>query len=248
MIDHWTTSRDHQEADGLAKKIVQTVKRSLHKYGLQKGHLGDWDIKFLWLAMGYRFSKQTSLLLSHHTFYFFGREPELSMFIRRDVVIVINNLDTPDMWVQACEQLAILFKRVTPMALENLTISQHQDTLRYATIRGGGYCPRVRCYESGDYVYLQQTTPMTLDVIASRIILRVQAILQSRMLLLEGRDGQVWKDHVHNCAPCHLPHIDRSNPGDSTYKVEMHVMWTCNRSCHYVGVRQMLQEGGIWDV
>jgi hypothetical protein len=28
------------------------------------------------------------------------------------------------------------------------------------------------------------------------------------VLLLEGRDGMVWKDHVRNCAPCHLPNID----------------------------------------
>ena len=94
------------------------------------------------------------------------------------------------------------------MALENLTIAQHRDTLRYATIWGGGYCHRLRRYEPREYVYLQQTAPTTLDVTAGRIILRVQVVLQSGVLLLEGRDGQVWKDHVRNCAPCHLPHID----------------------------------------
>ncbi len=26
--------------------------------------------------------------------------------------------------------------------------------------------------------------------------------------MLEGRDGVVWKDHVHNCAPCHLPNVN----------------------------------------
>ncbi len=57
LIDHRTTSRDHPEADGLAKRVVQTVKRALRKYGLQKGHLGDWDIQSPWLAMGYRFSR-----------------------------------------------------------------------------------------------------------------------------------------------------------------------------------------------
>ncbi len=36
LIDHRTTSRDHPEADGLAKRVVQTVKRALRKYGLQK--------------------------------------------------------------------------------------------------------------------------------------------------------------------------------------------------------------------
>lgn len=51
LIDHWITSRDHPEADGLAERIVQTVKRALRKYDMQKGHLGDWDIQLSWLAM-----------------------------------------------------------------------------------------------------------------------------------------------------------------------------------------------------
>jgi hypothetical protein len=57
-------------------------------------------------------------------------------------------------------------------------------------------------------VYLQQVAPTTLDVVAGRTILRVREVLPSGVLLLEGRDGMVWKDHVRNCAPCHLPNID----------------------------------------
>ncbi len=34
LIDHRTTSRDHLEANGLAERVVQTVKRALRKYGL----------------------------------------------------------------------------------------------------------------------------------------------------------------------------------------------------------------------
>jgi hypothetical protein len=26
--------------------------------------------------------------------------------------------------------------------------------------------------------------------------------------MLEGCNGVVWKDHVHNCVPCHLPNVD----------------------------------------
>jgi hypothetical protein len=44
LIDHWTMSQDLPKADGLAERVVQMVKRALRKYGLQKGHLGDWDI------------------------------------------------------------------------------------------------------------------------------------------------------------------------------------------------------------
>jgi transposase-like protein len=44
LIDHYITSRDHPQADGLAERLVQTVKRALRKYGLQIGHVSDWDL------------------------------------------------------------------------------------------------------------------------------------------------------------------------------------------------------------
>jgi hypothetical protein len=41
----------------------------------------------------------------------------------------------------------------------------------------------------------------------------VQKVLPSRMLLLEGWNGQRWMDHVHNCAQFHLPNVDgKINP------------------------------------
>jgi hypothetical protein len=33
-------------------------------------------------------------------------------------------------------------------------------------------------------------------------------VLPLGVLLLKGRDGQTWKDHVHNCVLCHLPNVD----------------------------------------
>lgn len=133
LIDHRTTSRDHPEADGLAERVVQTVKRGLRKYGLQKGHLGDWDLQLPWLAMGYRFSRQASLASFSPYFLLYGREPDLPAAIRRDTSEVLT-LDDPDIWVQACSQRAETFRHVMPMAFENLAIAQHRDTLRYATI------------------------------------------------------------------------------------------------------------------
>jgi hypothetical protein len=41
------------------------------------------------------------------------------------------------------------------MATENLAITQHQDTLRYAIIHGGGYQPWVQRFEPKDYLYLE---------------------------------------------------------------------------------------------
>lgn len=157
--------------------------------------------------MGYKFSKQASLASFSPYFLLFGREPDLPTSIRREAATVLN-LDDPDVWARACEQRAELFKKVMPMAFENLAIAQHRDTLRYAIIRAGGYRPGVRRFNPGDYVSLQQTASTTLDVTAGRTILRVREVLPSGVLILEGRDGMIWKDHVRNCASCHLPNVD----------------------------------------
>ena len=207
FIDHRTTSRDHPEADGLAERMVQIVKRGLRKYGVHKGHHQDWDTQLPWLAMGYCFSKQASLATFSPYFLLYGREPVIPGTIRREVQTVVN-LDDPTTWIQVCEARAKLFRQAMPMAFDNLAIAQHRDTLRYATIRGRGYRPQLRRFAKGDYVYLQQTAPTTLDITAGRIILRVRRVLGSGVLELEGRDGRTWKDHARNCAPCHLPHID----------------------------------------
>jgi hypothetical protein len=77
MIDHHTTLRDHPEADGLAERMVQIVKRGLWKYSLKKGHHGDWNLQLPWIAMGYRFSKHASLASFFPYYLLFGRHPVL---------------------------------------------------------------------------------------------------------------------------------------------------------------------------
>ncbi len=64
------------------------------------------------------------------------------------------NLDSLATWAKVIAEKATLFKRVMHMAMENLSIAQHQDTLRYAHTRGGSYKPKVRQFDVGDFVYL----------------------------------------------------------------------------------------------
>ena len=61
LIDHRTTSRDLSEADGLAERVVQTVKRGLRKYRLLHGNHGDWDLMLPWIAIASRFCRKASL-------------------------------------------------------------------------------------------------------------------------------------------------------------------------------------------
>ena len=99
LIDHRTTSRDHPEADGLAERVVQTVKRGLRKYGLLQGGHRDWDLMIPWIAMGYRFSRQASLAAFSPYQLLYGREPILPSSVREKLAPVVD-LDDPDMWAQ----------------------------------------------------------------------------------------------------------------------------------------------------
>jgi len=71
-----------------------------------------------------------------------------------------------------------------PMAMENLSIAQKQDTLWYAHTRGGSYKPKVRQFDVGDFVYLQQQPNDTLDTSSDCTILRIKAIRPSSVLEL----------------------------------------------------------------
>ncbi|KAH9557596.1 hypothetical protein CY35_07G092100 [Sphagnum magellanicum] len=95
-----------------------------------------------------------------------------------------------------------------PMAMENLSIAQHRDTLRYAHTRGASYKPKVRQFDVGDFVYLQRQPNDTLDTSSGRTILRIKAIRPPGVLKLQGANRRTIRDHSKNCVPCHLPNLD----------------------------------------
>ncbi len=87
------------------------------------------------------------------------------------------DLDSPATWAKVIVKRAALFKKVMPMAMENLSIAQHRDTLRYVHTRGGSYKPKVRQFDVGDFVYFQRQPNDILNTSFSRIILRIKACL-----------------------------------------------------------------------
>jgi hypothetical protein len=101
--------------------MVQTCKKGLQKICLT-GNKEDWDLALLYIAMGYRMSKHASL--SHFSPYFllFGRHPipPFSIVAQMDQVV---DLDSPATWAKVIAKKAVLFKRVMPMAMENLSIA-----------------------------------------------------------------------------------------------------------------------------
>ncbi len=128
------------------------MQKGLWKICLTKNK-EDWDLAFPYIAIGYKMSKHASLSHFSPYFLFFGRRPILPSSIVAQMEQVVD-LDSPATWVRVIVKRATLYKRVMPMAMENLSIAQHQDTLRYAYTRGDSYKLKVKQFDVGDFVYL----------------------------------------------------------------------------------------------
>jgi hypothetical protein len=74
LIDHRWTSKDHPQADGLVKRMVQTCKKGLRKICFTKNK-EDWDLTLPYIAMGYKMSKHMSLFHFSPYFLLFRRHP-----------------------------------------------------------------------------------------------------------------------------------------------------------------------------
>jgi hypothetical protein len=138
-----------------------------------------------------------------------------------------------------------------PMAMKNLIIVQHWDMLCYVIIWGGGYWFQVHKLHLGDCMYLHKTTLIMLNLIMEHVILHVWKVLLFKVLLVEDKDGQTWKNHVHSCILCHLPNVD-SQIDPSLFVV--HVGLCCNvvrailRGNHYIKFIIDVLKDDLWDV
>lgn len=209
LVDHRTTSASHPQADGLAERAVQTVKRALRKLSVEKGSIAEWDVDMHWVAMGYRCSVQESTGFSPYALLY-GVPPTIPPAIKERLSPTIS-FDNIDKAAESLRQRASLLKRLCATAAHNLAIAQHRDTLRYAKVRSGGYVPRLLKFKVGDYVYVRQPNhEYTLDAAAQPHILRVHKLGDQGGLKLQGRCGTVVSVHAENCAPCHLQVVDGS--------------------------------------
>jgi hypothetical protein len=206
-IDHRKTSRMHPQADGLAERCVQTVKSCIRR--TSERDVAGWPLALPWIVMGYRMSPQASLRFSPY-YLLYGRQPVVPPAIRERLAQPIN-FDDPDAAMRSVIERGTLFRHIMPMALENLAVAQHRDTLRYATVHSGGYRPAVHDLHEGDFVYIRAPGSQdnnTLALSVSPDVFRVVEVRDTGVAILQGRDGRTMPENVHNCAPCHLSGID----------------------------------------
>ncbi len=174
---------------------------------LPHGNKENWDMALFYIAMGYMMSKHASL--PHFNPYFlFSRKhpiPPSSIATQMDQFMDLNSLA---IWARVIVERSALFRRVMPMAMENLSIAQHWNTLRYAHTKGGIYKPKVRQFDVGDFFYLQRQPNDNLDIFFDCTIFRIKVIKPSGVLELQGVNGRTIWDHSKNCVPYHLPNLD----------------------------------------
>ena len=212
LIDHRLTSPNHPQANGLSERCVQTLKRALRKLTDDEGHAKDWEKHLPWLVLGYLCSVQRSTGFSPYQLLY-ATAPVIPPAIRERMLEPID-FDDPELASASLLARATIVKNHLPMALGNLEIAQHRDTLRYATIKGGAFTPKLRRFQEGDYVYVRRRNRNnTLQFSSHPEILRVREVLSQGTLRLYGQCGQEITMHCTNCTPCHLLNINPSlNP------------------------------------
>ena len=73
-ITHRIASREHPQSDGLAERMVQTLKQGLRRCLVDNQGTLEWDDVLPYVSMGYRMSKQKSTGYGPY-FLLYGREP-----------------------------------------------------------------------------------------------------------------------------------------------------------------------------
>jgi hypothetical protein len=228
FIDHRVTSPNHPQADGLAERAVQTVKRALQKHCASTANTADWDRQIYWIALGYRCSKQASTGLAPYEIMF-GQAPIIPPAIKQRMDEPIN-FDDGDAASQHVLARAELLKRHCAIAMANQQVAQHRDKERYRYVRSGSYVPRLRKFHEGDFVYAKRRNlKNTLETDTRPGIYRVSVVNDTGVLVLQGKCGGTFTEHCTNCAPCHLVGIDPT-VDPSLYKPDV------NFPCHVCGL------------
>jgi transposase InsO family protein len=206
-IDHRVTSPNHPQSDGLAERVVQTLKKALRKHVEQSADVFAWDEGVPWIALGYRCSPQASTKLSPYQMLY-ARQPTVPPAIVQRMAEPID-FDRENLAAGALVQRARWVEEMCIEAGGNLLIAQHRDSLRYAMVRQGDFKPSLLKFFLGQFVYVQRADKVpSLQIKARPNVLRIVEFRGSDTVVLQGKCGATTEQHITNLAPCHLPSID----------------------------------------
>ena len=207
-ITHRLSSREHPQSDGLAERMVQTMKRALQKCLLDNGG-EEWDELLPYIAMGYCMSKQKAVGYSPY-FLMFGRDPIFQSRLQQSQDEVLDLGTTEAERCAFLDRRGQIFKQVMPLAMRNIAIAQQRDIERYRRVRGGGWDRPKAKFAPADYVLLRQAKNTALEPIARPHVLRIVEIRPSGAVVLEGSDAATREEQIKYIAHRPLPILDRN--------------------------------------
>jgi site-specific DNA-cytosine methylase len=206
FVDHRLTSAHHPQANGMAERVVQVVKRGLRKLCESKV-TQQWDLQLPWVALGYRCSKQSSTGFSPYELLY-GRQPIFPSAVQPKMEEPID-LHSQDAAASSILERAEWLRERIPVAAANLRAAQHRDQLRYQQLRSKGYVPKVTVFQPGDFVYLRRPkVGSSLQIKARAVIFKVLRVAPDGVVRLQDRAGREFKYQVGQLALCHLPDLD----------------------------------------
>ena len=207
-ITHRITSKENPQADGLAERMVQTLKQSLRRCLLDQTWGLPWDDILPYVAMGYRISKQKSTGYSPY-FLMYGRQPLFPSTIQHldEEVLDTEPEKLNKLKLELVHRGAIL-KTVMPLAMRNLAIAQERDKNRFRHVRGGGYDKPKAGFAVGEYVLVRMPHNNTLLPSVRPHILRIIELRDTGVAKLQGSDGTTTTRQIHQLAHCTVPVSD----------------------------------------
>ena len=207
-ITHRVISRDNPQADGLAERMVHTLKQSLRKCLLDNTWGVPWDSILPYVAMGYRVSKQKSTGYSPY-FLLYGRQPLFPSTIQHvdEQIIDDENTNIRNFQLELKNRGAAL-REVMPLAMRNMAIAQQRDKERYRLVRGGKYDRPKAKFAVGDFVMVKQKKDHTLQPSVRPHILRIVELRGSGVVILQGSDAATISHQVSQIARCTVPISD----------------------------------------
>jgi hypothetical protein len=208
FIDHRTTSANHPSANGLAERMVQSIKRALEKYAaLEDGSASTWDDYLLHIALGYRVSVQASLGFSPYELMY-GTKAILPTSIRPLVERPLE-LENPEQASEYLLQRASALQQHCAIAGGNLRIAQHRDQLRYLKMRSGYYNTTTTKFFPGDLIYVcRPNVPTNMQSAVRNGMYKIREVRDSGTQVVYGKCRTVIEVHSTNCAPCHLANVN----------------------------------------